>query len=84
MAAVDRRVAADAAGKARDAAAPSVEGAGACRASIVDTVGELSRAIDARGYGERALAMQVVAVVKFELVMTYAFLGIFDWPLAHR
>jgi hypothetical protein len=43
----------------------SADEAGACRASIVIAVCVLSRAIDARGSGERwLLAMQVVAVVK--------------------
>ena len=67
-AAVERRVAAEAAGSARWAAALSVDEADACRASIVIAVCVLSRAIDARGSGERSLlAMRVVAVVKFDL-----------------
>jgi hypothetical protein len=66
-AAVERRVAAEAAGRARCAAALSAFGAGACRASIVDADSVLSRAIDARGAGELSLSMQVVAVLKFEL-----------------
>ena len=67
-AAVERRVAAEAAGSARWAAALSVDEAGACRASIVIAVCVLSSAIDARVSGERGLlAMQVVAVVKFNL-----------------
>ena len=66
-AAVESRVAAEAAGRARWAAAVSAFGACACRASILDANYVLSRAIDARGAGERSLSMQVVAVVKFHL-----------------
>ena len=76
-------MAAEAAGRARWAAALSADGAGACRASIVTAVCVLCRAIEARGSGERLLSMRVVASVKFE-VMTAAFLGVFDWPEQHR
>jgi hypothetical protein len=57
VAAVERRVAAEAAGRARWAAALSVEDAGACRASIVNAVCVLTGAIDARAAGERTLSM---------------------------
>lgn len=63
-AAVERRVAAEAAGRARWAAALSAVEAGTCLASIVSAGNLLSRAIDARGSGERALSMRVVAVVE--------------------
>lgn len=52
VAAAERRVAVEVAGRARWAAAPSADGAGACRASIVGAVRLLSRAIGARGYRE--------------------------------
>jgi hypothetical protein len=58
VAAVERRVAAEAAGRARWAAALSADEAGACRASIVNAVFVLTGAIDARAAGERTLSME--------------------------
>jgi hypothetical protein len=57
VAAVDRRVAAEAAGRARWAAALRADEAGACRASIVNAVMGLTGAIDARAAGERTWSL---------------------------
>jgi hypothetical protein len=54
--AVERRAAAEAAGNTRWAAPLSVEGVGACRASIFDAGFLIGCAIDARAAGERALS----------------------------
>jgi hypothetical protein len=56
-AAVERRVAAVAAGRARWAAALRADDAGACRASIVNAVCVWTGAIDARAAGERAWSL---------------------------
>jgi hypothetical protein len=57
-AAVERRVAAEAAGRARWAAALSADEAGACRASIVNAILVLTGAIDARAAGERTWSLE--------------------------
>jgi hypothetical protein len=57
VAVVDRRVAAEAAGRARWAAALRADEAGACRASIVNAGMGWTGAIDARAAGERAWSL---------------------------
>jgi hypothetical protein len=81
-AADERREAAEAAGRARWAAALSVEAAGACRASILDAVSAYARAIDAGGaVGGRGRweEWRRALVVMLDFRIGNARLGAFDW-----